>query len=158
MIVIPLKLLVTMMAATEEGCTYDLDVPWPLHKALVSLAADERTLARPAPWALPLAPVDDAGVGIDGLDAVMTGLYRDRTFIPDADRPRRLLVSPQACVGARRTYLRLEPKVGRCVYRAARLWATDALTVSKNLDTALWSSPPTYWVSPPKPRQAPALR
>lgn len=158
MIVIPLKLLVAMMAAAEEACTYDLDLPWPLHKALVSLAASEGALEGPAPWSIPVGLVDDAGTGVEGLGAVMNDLYREGVFVPDVARSRRLIATPAARVAARRQYLNLEPEAAACVYRAARFWATEALTVSKNLDTALWSSPPTYWVKPPKPRHTPAAR
>lgn len=158
MIVIPLKLLIKMMAATEEACTYDLDLPWPLHKALLGLAEDGRTLQRPALWSVPVGFVDDAGAGIEGLGGVIRDLYREGAFVRDAARSRRLIASPAARTAARRQYLKLEPEAAACVYRAARLWATEALTVSKNLDTDLWSSPPTYWVNPSKPRHAPAVR
>ncbi len=146
-----------MMAATEEGCTYDLDIPWPLHKALVGLAADGQQL-QPAPWRVPVALVDDAGLGVEGLDGVMHELYRDGTFVADSRRQRRLVAAPVRSSAARRWYLRLEAEAAGCLYRAARFWATEALTMSKNLDTARWSSPPTYWVNPPKPRHTLAAR
>lgn len=151
-------MLVTMMAASEDACTYDLDVPWPLHKALVGLAADGRALAPRVPWTIPVGMVDDAGTGVKGLDGVVRELQRNGALVSDPARARRLVAAPLARAAALRQYLPLEPEVAACVYRAARFWATEALTVSKNLDTALWSSPPTYWVSAPKPRHAPAFR
>src|SRR5437868_6884573 len=85
MIMIPLKLLITMMAVAEEGCSYDLDVPWPLHVALVGLAHDSAQISIAVPWEIPLAYVDDAGRGVAGLDATVHELYVDRVLVPDAD-------------------------------------------------------------------------
>lgn len=155
MIVIPLTNVIAMMAASEESCTYDLDIPWPLHQALVLLALEGETWAAPAPWQIQVGLTDDAGAGVPGLDAVVHELYRDGVLIPDVDRPRRLVAASDRCPGARRQLLSLPHFAARGVYRAARFWATESLTVSKNLATAFWSSPPTYWVSPPKPRQSP---
>lgn len=113
---------------------------------------------RAAPWRIPVGYDDDAGVGIEGLGAVVRELCSEGVFVPDAARLRRLIGAAGARAVARRHYLQLDPAVGACLYRAARFWATEALTVSKNLETDLWSSPPTKWVSPPKPRHAPAVR
>jgi hypothetical protein len=155
MIVIHLSNVVAMMAASDERCTHDLDFPWPLHKALVTLALEGKTWNAPPPWEIEVGLVDDAGTGVPGLDAVVRELYRAGILIPDVARRRRLVAAEEGLAAARRQLLCLSADAASGAYRAARLWATESLTVSKNLATALWSLPPTYWVSPPKPRQSP---
>lgn len=151
---IHLSFLIEMMAGAETGCTYDLDVPWPLHYALTALAGeDEAASSTSAMWTIPTGPVDDAGIGVPGLVNVMHGLRRGGRFVSHPDRSRLLVQAPECQAAARRAFLRLDARASAAIYRAARFWATDALTLSKNFETAAWSRPPTYWMSPPKPRQ-----
>lgn len=146
-----------MMAALEDGCSYDLDVPWPLHQALTRLSLEDKAVDYSPEWEIPLAAVDDVGTGVPGLDGVLLGLAADRLFVQDPDRARRLRLAEYCRQSLRRQVLRCEPAVSQRLYRAARLWATESSTVSKNFDTAAWSVPPAYWVSPPKPRHAPVF-
>lgn len=140
--------LVWIMAACDESCSYDLDVPWPLHKALVSLAPEE---PHPSlPWWIPLGYVDHAGMGVVGLSDTMDALRATRIFLPESRRPRRFRVDSQALPAARRLLFRLEPAHASAIYRAARIWATASSTVSKNFDTALWSCASQEAVSPLK--------
>ena len=153
MIVIHLSFVIEMMAGAVQGCTYDVDVPWPLHYALVSLAEDPSGALSGSGVEIPLGAVDDAGWGVPALAGVMVDLRRAGAFQMDPARPRRLVQSEESRVVGRRGLFRLSPELAVRVQRAARLWATDALTLSKNFDTAAWSSPPTFWVRPSNPRQ-----
>lgn len=148
MIIKRLSILITMMAASDARCTYDLDLPWPLHSALVRISRE----ATPDewPWSYETGPVDHAGIGVPALDGAVLEAYGEGGLEPEASRPRRLVVTPQGAVLARRRMMTVGPDVVATIYRAALIWATSASTLSKNLDTALWSGAATSSTSPPK--------
>jgi hypothetical protein len=153
MIVICLTLLIEIMAASEVGCSYDLDIPWPLHRSLVRLSEDSAAVNQVVRWSVPVGLVADAGTGVPGLDSTIHDLLRRGALIQDPARARRLVLAQERQYSARRAMLRLEVWEARLLYRAARMWATASSTVSKNLDTAVWSVAPTYSTSPPNRRQ-----
>jgi hypothetical protein len=126
------------MAASEEGCTYDFDVPWPLHLALVTLS-EASTKASVAPWSFAVDVVDHAGTGVPAADAAVLDLCRRGFLLSDPQRSRRLCFADSCRPAARRALFTLDPHAAALVYRAARFWATASSTVSKNFDTAAWS-------------------
>ncbi len=152
MFIIRLSVLPATMAASVSGCSFDLDVPWPLHRALVELA-DREPPPGGWPWSFEIGLVDHAGLGVPALGAAVLEATRDGYLQPDADRPRRLVASPAGAVAARRLMMTLDPAAVAAVYRAALIWATASSTVSKNFETAAWSATPTSATRPPKRRQ-----
>lgn len=127
-----------MMAASEVGCTYDFDVPWPLHLALVELSKAS-SMAKVAPWSFTVDVVDHAGTGVPAAEAAVFDLARCGFLVPDPQRSRRLVPADARMPAARRALFTLDPRAAALVYRAARFWATASSTVSKNFDTAAWS-------------------
>ena len=140
--------LVIMMAACDKRCTYDLDFRWPLHAALAE-AANRESLCDGWP-AYEIGLVDHSGAGVPALDAAVLEACSEGWFESDADRSRCLVLSAVGAVAAGRQMMTLQPEVAACVYRAALFWATNASTLSKNLDAALWSDAAMYSHRPPK--------
>ena len=138
-----------MMAACDHRCTYDLDLPWPLHRALADLAKSTETKSG-WPWSYEVGLVDHAGKGVPELAGAVMDAVRDGALEPDTTRPRRQVVSSVGRLLGRRHLMTLDPEIAVAVYRTALLWATASSTQSKNLDTAEWSVEPTYDTRPPK--------
>lgn len=149
MIVKHLSDLITMMAACDDRCTYDFDLPWPLHRALAELAKTTDTMSG-WPWSYEVGLVDHAGNGVPELEGAVMDAVRDGSLEPDTSRPRRQVVSWSGRLLGRRLLMTLEPEIATAVYRTALLWATASSTLSKNLDTAEWSAELTYDTRPPK--------
>lgn len=146
---------VAMMAALVDGCTYELDVPWPLHQALTHLRADLLRVGAEPPLDLELGLLDDVGVGVPAAGAAVLALLRDGRFSYSAQPSRQAALSPQAAVAARRASMRLDARHVALLYRAARIWATAASTLSKKLETPRASPRGTLAVSDPNRRQLP---
>lgn len=142
-----LSTLVTMMAACDERCSYDLDFPWPLHVALARFAAE--SIGEAWPWSYDTGLVDHAGVGVPALGGAILEALGEGWLQLDPERGRRLVVTGAGAVVARRHMMTLEPRVATWVYRAALLWATNSSILSKNLDMALWSDAAMRSESPP---------
>lgn len=150
MFVIPLSNVIAMMASAEEGCTFDLDLPWPLHLALAKLRdlADGSTGSELRGFEVGL--VDHSGRGVPGLEGILGDLYARGVFVVDARRDRRLLLNEAERTHFRREFRRLHLDDARRLYEAARFWATASSTSSKNLPSAFEVGSITL-SSPPKP-------
>lgn len=149
MIMKHLSNLIAIMAASADGCTYDLDMPWPLHKALVYFASVTGREGGAGIWGFSVSLVDHSGLGVPEADGAVADLLREGRFIPDDIRPRRLLPAPDGQWHERRASMRLGVRTVEAVYRAARIWATAASTVSKNFEVAAESPGGTSRISPP---------
>lgn len=96
MIVKQLSILIGSMAASAEGCSFRLDLPWPLHRALADLfdRASARRLTAGMPPGLVIKGVPEAGRGVDGLEQVVLELVADGAFVPSPFDEGLLVVNP----------------------------------------------------------------
>lgn len=154
--VIDLSLLVVLMASADDRCTYDLDMPWPLHRCLVDFATKDLT-KKLLIEGLSLGVFDHSGVGIASLDQLIADLLYAGTFVASPDGARELVLNPELRPKARQTFMALPAPLAQAVYRAALVWATFSSTLSKNFATARKSPAATQASSPPNPRQQLAL-
>jgi hypothetical protein len=147
--------LIAAMAASAEGCSFRPEHPWPLHSALVSLVreAHKRGLAALLPEELVIAPLPEAGIGVVGVEDSLLTLLSDGTLRHVGDS-QLVVISPEAVASIRRRLLVEDPRWVRLVYRAARLWATEANTCEKKLGTMRSSWGPTVASGTPNPLHA----
>lgn len=143
------------MAASAEGCSFRLDLPWPLHRALADLSdrATARRLTDGLPSDLAIKGVPEAGRGVDGLERAVLELVADGAFVPSPVDEGLLVVNPDAVPRLRRGLLRDDVRLASLIHRAALLWATDCSTCEKNWATARASWASTVASGTPKPRQ-----
>lgn len=150
-----LSTLIGSMAASVDGCSYRMDLPWPLHRALVALydRAGSCGLGDRLPTALVVKAIAEAGRGVERLENQVLPLMIDGSFLPTSSDERLLVVNPDAIPRLRRNLLGEDVDLARLIHRAALLWATDCSTCEKNWATARASWAPTVSSETPNPLQ-----
>lgn len=150
-------LLGTMMAAGGVSAL-PVRTNWPVHRALLWLAEEERRSGLEVLGSMSLQPDPDTCVAVAGVDEAIEALVEEGFLRRMGEGYlARWVVDPLSATSARRRLMREEIATARLVAQAGQRLATWVSTALKNADSAASSWSSTVVAGTPTVRHPPLL-